>query len=486
MKDRGARESKTMVDISQVRIRSKINSYLSQQKRPAKLLRAFTKGHGYCHGLAVLVAYAQYLEYIQIKHPSTQPMDDWKWLKATLNTLSCWDENLNALSGETIADIERFIGHIYFIQHVSKYLSIGQGSLHLYLDDTAQRQIKLEYTLAGLFTAKDFTQALDLQQNQKTNLINVLTQYQRRIIIISCGNHSLSLFRSGSVITLYNANHKSGLQKYSTRHPELLVRAIFKSYKFTNKNPSPIGFRIFTFDNKLASYPEQQIILKQLNPPLLSKLQEREIDYSALHIATRIGSTECVSHYLDNGAELDSTMARMRTSLHIAASRNYTSIAEILIAKNADINKQLDKHSSPLIRACEKSHIHIVKLMLDHPANASFENLLTVLSHLNSHKSRHYLINKLNKTTLRQMMNDRFHAETVLQQYKSSDKYNKKIHSLLVCLLHTHSFSGQLMVTKYDFTFFSMNQNKHPYRQLDKSENMKDENSTAMGKYAML
>lgn len=486
MKDRSVRESKTTVDISQVRIRSKINSYLTQQKRPAKLQRAFTKGHGYCHGLAVLVAYAQYLEYIQIKHPSTQPLDDWKWLRTTLNALSCWDENLKTLSGETISDIERFIGHIYFIQHVSKYLSIGQGSLHLYLDDTAQRQIKLEYTLAGLFTANDFTKTLDLQQNQKTNLINVLTQYQRRIIIISCGNHSLSLFRSGSVISLYNANHKSGLQKYSTKHPELLVKAIFKSYKFTAQNPSPLGFRIFTFDNKLASYPKQQIILQQLNPPLLSKLQEREIDYSALHIATRIGSTECVSHYIENGAELDSTMNRMRTSLHIAASRNYTSIAEILISKNADINKQSGKHSSPLIRACEKGHIHNVKLMLDHPTNARFENLLTALSHLDSHKSRHYLINKLRKTTLIQMMNDKSHTETILQQYKCSDKYNKKIHSLLVCLAHTYSFSGQLMVTKYDFTFFSMNQNKPPYHQVDESKNVKDENSTTKGKYAML
>lgn len=449
----------TRVDISQVRLRAKINSYLRQENRPQELIEKFTKGHGYCHGLATLAAYAQFLESLPDNHSSLEPKDDWNWLVTTLKMLSTWDEDLNSLSHGEKADIERLVAQINYFQNVSSYLHVGQGSLHCYLEDTTNRQLKLEYSIAGLFTANDFTRKLKIEKNTET-LINILTQYPQRLILISCGNHTTSLFRSGDRISLYNANNKSGRRWFSCESTLLLVKDIFKAYKFEPTQPSPLGFRIFTFDDVLKAYPLQKLVLSHFDHPLALTDQSKEIDYSALHIATRIGSKPCVEYYLDKGAELDGISTRMRTPLHIAASRNYLLTGQVFISRNADINKTCGNKKSPLIRASAAGHLEMVKLMLDHTPNASFNNLLTAFIHLATPQSRNTLIKILDTKTLADMMKNQSQAELQLMRYKYSKQYDEKIYIQLIFLLHTYENSVKLELMNDNLRFFAANKTK--------------------------
>lgn len=433
-------EKKPKIDISQAKIRTKFHSYLVKQNRPAEVTTLFVKGKGYCHGFATLAIYTQYIESLKQNRPHA-PRDDWKWLKKILRRLAIWNEDLNSLTEHEKQEVDRVIGYIAFFQNIKKYLHPAQGDLHNYLEDTANRKIKLEYTFAGLFTLNDFLKPLKIKKTLGTpTLLDILTQHDKRLILISCGNHTLSLFTSENRVSFYNANRASG-RKWCDNKTSL-IQTIFKAYKYNEQEPSPLGFRIFTFDETLGKYPKKTAILDKFHNPLTVDTQTRSVDYSALHIAARIGSKKCVDYYLAKGAGINDVLIQKHTALHIAVSRNHPSIAASLIAKNADINKRIENGDSPLMLACRLGRFKIIKLMLEHSHNANFNNLLTILNTIPARFKPEELVLSLNKKTLPQMMEKKTLAENQLNQYKLSRHYKEGVYNYLQTLIQEHKKAG--------------------------------------------
>lgn len=430
------------VNLSQKNIRHKIHRYLVEVKRDERIIKLFTKGNGFCNGLVSLALYSQYLESLDDLPLFNLPQDDWTWFNYTQQTLATWDEQRTSLTTKMMNDIDRFISHINYFQNISDYLPFGQGNLHCYLEDTVGRKLKLEYTFAGLFTANDLTSSLNFTQSQASfgrSIIEVLTQYDKRLILISCGNHSIGLFRHNHQLSLYNPNNREGRVLYSTDQYSQLVSAIFSSYKYNEVEPSPIGFRIFTFDQSPASYPPQKYLLSRINTPLISDSKTRNVDFSALHIATRIGSVECVKYFLEIGAQLEYMAIKKRTALYIAASRGYHSIVQLLVAKNADIHKVCRDDKTPLIRACERKHLSVVKLMLEY--EFSLSNLIIALHRLQKKSMQRELISLIDNKILAEMLANVKAVEEQIRQYRASEYYKKTVHHELKRLLQSRTYS---------------------------------------------
>jgi hypothetical protein len=442
------------INISQKKLKPKIYAYLVQQNRDLSLAQKFSEKSDefFCHGLSVLVGYGQYLEHsLKILANCKTEQDNWTWLNNTLQLIASWDENLTSLSEKNKFDIDRLIALVNFIQNISSYLPLGQGNLHHYLEDNAQRKLKLEYTFAGLFTANNFTEALVLKNQKKSiTLLDTLTQYQQRIILMSCGKHSAVLFRVKDHISLYHANHATGPVWHACSQAQELANALFRVYKYKTDQASPFGFRIFTFDEKTQAYPQQNILLDCFNNPLRLEGKRKKIDYSALHIASRIESIECATYYLEKGAALDNTEKKNITPLYIAASRHYLPLVHLYISKGADINKICKEKETPLIRASKRGHISVIKAMLEYPKNSQLSNLITALSCLPSQELGGELIKTINTDALRKMMSNLKLVKTTLLDYSNSVHYKKSVYEQLVCLRDKYTLKS----TSPDLLFF--------------------------------
>ncbi len=313
------------IDLSQHHIKSKIRQYLRQKGRSHAFIKEFN--NGYCHGLAVLAAYGQYLTS---QPTAATPCDNWEWFLRVITMLARWNRHTSILSAQEEQDIDRFIGLIHFFQNAHDYLPYAQGSLDNYLSDTAKRNLHQEYTFAGLLRAGDFTKPITLDAGGSTTLLDELLKYNQRLILVSCGRHTLSLFRNNNQITLYDSNHVNGLQVFNKNNPDALVNALFQAYQYDAAQPSPLGFRLFTFERP-GSYLRAQHILDQLQTPLAFDYPGNRKKYTALHIAARVGSTDCVSYFLAHGADLAAEDNNGQTPRRIAKGRHYTEIAKLLL-----------------------------------------------------------------------------------------------------------------------------------------------------------
>lgn len=358
------------IEISQKIIRPKIRAYLEAIKAPAELVETFKRG--YCNALAVMAIYGQYLDSLDVKWRVRT--DSWRWFESTLKKLAVWDGRLESLNAEDKSDFDHLIAQIEFIQHISHYLQVNQGDLHNIIEDSGGRKLQQEYTLAGLFKAEDFSKRIRISRNGRkinTTLFEQLTQYDRRLILISCGKHTLGLFKHDGLISLYNANHRAGRQLFRLDQIPALIDAIFRAYKSASSTASPFGFRIFTFDQP-GEYPAREELLAQVDGPLSSPSSRDARVHSALHIAARIGCVDSLRYYLARTDDIDYQPNKSRTALYIAAGKGRFEAVKLLLERGADIHKPCRENKTPLERAREKGHAHIHDFMRDH---AKFNNM---------------------------------------------------------------------------------------------------------------
>jgi hypothetical protein len=325
------------INLSQSKVKTNIRRYLERKGRSPQLIEQFQEG--YCHGLAVLAAYGQYLSSQPTRR---QPCDDWEWFSRVLTQLANWHDEPFSLSIENEKDIDRFISQIEFFQHISSYLPSGQGSLDQYLVDTQHRTLTQEYTIGGLFCADDFTKPLLTRDKQQTtSLIDELLKYDQRIIIVSCGGHTISLFNDNDSVTLYDSNYPAGLQRFSRQSPQALVRAIYKAYRYDTALPSPIGFRLFSFSSQPGEYVSPADILSQLNTPLSYEYPGNRKNYTALHIAARVGSAGSVAYFLEQGANTRVEDNDGYTPRQVARGKRLPEIADMIQYYRQPVN---DRH----------------------------------------------------------------------------------------------------------------------------------------------
>lgn len=331
------------INLSQSKVKANIRRYLERKGRSARLIKQFRDG--YCHGLAVLAAYGQYLSS---QPNNTHPCDDWSWFNSVLTLLAGWDGHLSHLTKENEKDIDRFISQIEFFQHISSYLPYGQGSLTQYLTDTKNRSLMQEYCIGGLFCADDFTKPLLTRDRKRsTSLIDELLKYDQRLIIVSCGRHTLSLFKKDGKVTLYDSNNPTGLQTFAQGDTRGLIRAIYAAYRYDAALPSPIGFRLFSFRPQSGEYLGQRDILSQLHTPLSFEYAGNRKNYTALHMAARVGCAESTAYFLEHGADKSAEDNDGQTPRRIALGRRYPEIANMIQTYHQPVNDRYygDQHA---------------------------------------------------------------------------------------------------------------------------------------------
>ena len=170
-----------------------------------------------------------------------------------MRLLARWDGR-SELSDLDQQEIEHLLSLVEYFQHIHEYLPIAQGDWHESLTDTQKRQPTKEYSVAGLFTAK--------------NLLAVLPDIvqEDRMILICSHNHDVSLLKHEGQYYFYDANSPDGVHVCPARDVSdvsLLVNRLFSAMNFDQETPSPLGFRMFNFGGQAATYPLHEALLEQ-------------------------------------------------------------------------------------------------------------------------------------------------------------------------------------------------------------------------------
>lgn len=408
-----------MTNISQTQTRPKIRCYLTLQNRSPYTIHQFKKG--YCHGFTVLGVYAAYLE--SLPEDTDIAEDNWTWVKNTLEKMVAWEgKTLDDLSQQDKADFDRLISLIEFFQHIYHYLDFGQGHIADYFEDTFGRKLKQEAGFAGLVTARQL----------RETLLNEMLKYDKRLILLSSKKHALGLFRNGKHIGLFNINFKSGWKQFKLGANQALANAIFKIYKYDVNTPSPLGFHIFHFDHPGKNYCSPEKLLTRLNCPGFYSADKSHKQYSALEIAACMGNKEYVEYYLKKEMPVDTETLSGNAALFYAVSRGHYHTSAILLAHGADINKINQQGKTPLQVAAKKGLFTLLNLLLESEENATFDNLVTALTYLNSRRKRAYFISLLDPGKWQPVFQDDPKIAAELKNYKTGDHYRKPIYHHLL------------------------------------------------------
>lgn len=85
---------------------------------------------------------------------------------------------------------------------------------------------------------------------------------------------------------------------------------------------------------------------------------------SALHVATKAGSSKCVDILLSAGAIPDVRDSHGKTPLIVAAEQGYDDIVDMLIKARADVTAKTEDGWCALHMACQNNHPNIVRILL--------------------------------------------------------------------------------------------------------------------------
>src|SRR3990167_4259403 len=355
------------LNVSQDVILSSLVTYLrAQGGRDPDFIRKLDSA-GYCCGFATLAAYGQWLEWqpkrIDEKTHQPIPRDDWTWFHSVLTMLARWDGQ-SELPSLAQQDIERLLSLVEYFQNIRDYLPIGQGDWHESLIDTQERQPTKEYSVAGLFTAK--------------NLLAVLPDIvqEDRMILICSHNHDVSLLKHEGQYYFYDANSPDGVHVCPARDVSdvsLLVNRLFSAMNFDQETPSPLGFRMFNFGGQAATYPLHEALLEQVQDHQPSQTGYAS-NWTALHMAARIGSVESTSiHVAQGGINLFDSGGR--TPAFMAASRGRVHVLRVLVASGANLDLAGPDGATPAFMAAQNGHAEALSVLAANGADLNLPRL---------------------------------------------------------------------------------------------------------------
>lgn len=116
-----------------------------------------------------------------------------------------------------------------------------------------------------------------------------------------------------------------------------------------------------------------QLIGSEQKTAATDKSIKHVVDYcdvsSQLHFHASTGQLEIVKSLIEeNPASLESPSRDGRTILHVTASLGHLSLVVYLLQKKANVEAKMDGGATPLILACIKGQVAVVRLLLNHGA----------------------------------------------------------------------------------------------------------------------
>lgn len=368
------------LDVDQSSIKSKIRKYLQLNNRDADFVKKFEDG--YCSGISTLWAFTKWLQ----TQPETGKMrDDYNWFKATVESIVKWDEtkeSLGAPQGPSLLaqNFEQFIAKIEYFQNTDYYVSIAPGDLSKKIlerprvnksdtvnlnesvlsysitnKDTDLKEVKnieQEYSIAALFTLRQLKQLL--------NTPEIIQEH--KLIKISSHNHAVALFKDGSKYWYFDPNNPKG--EIETSSSDEIAELIFASNGFNDLLPSPLGLRMFYFDNK-STYPDVKTVLSTIKPEIRSTKGYAD-ECSGLCMAAQINSLDSLQYYLtmNDQADLNTKDTYGWTGLMLAARNGDLEATQALIAAGANLNEKSNDDWTALMLAANSGHIEVVKALI--------------------------------------------------------------------------------------------------------------------------
>ncbi|KAJ5741048.1 hypothetical protein N7493_000920 [Penicillium malachiteum] len=102
---------------------------------------------------------------------------------------------------------------------------------------------------------------------------------------------------------------------------------------------------------------------------------------TALHMAARFGSKDCVNILLEKGGVVNGKMDNLATPLHFAALSGHTESCLVLLDRGANVSEKGEKGKMPHMEAAYHGHCEVVCLLLDKgaPIEASSDDQETAL-----------------------------------------------------------------------------------------------------------
>ena len=126
-----------------------------------------------------------------------------------------------------------------------------------------------------------------------------------------------------------------------------------------------------------------------LKPVHRNENNMRQIDQK-LFTAAWNGDVQKVWDLLDEGADIYARNGFGETVLHTAAHGGHPVVAELLLAKKADINAIDKERNTPLLLACVFKNMEVIKVLLEKGADAGIANK-------NGYVPKLYLVRLANK-----------------------------------------------------------------------------------------
>jgi|GEM_PF-6818393 len=370
------------IDLSQTRILSqealfnlqRDNVQLDQNTIDALMLQP---PQGKCGGLSSLFLPCIWLQ-TQMQSANTSDNNNYKeqdnldWFAAMVIRITNWDSNYTTLALHEKKGFERFFS---FVHHYQANLMLLEGAQQGDLDklffDTLKRTPKREYSLAGLFTyqdlIRDYTCKMDDGKEVTAPLFDFLAP-ERRLVYIRSHNHAVALFRFQSQFYYLDPNHRFSVLVFKENRFADLAKILFANMQFDVNTPSPLGFKVFSFDPESAYYPYQSELLTEH-----AFASGYANNFTALMMAAAINCDHSFffhlfSPYVDVNAQNHEGL----TALHLAAFYNDVEKTGLLIAKGADVNLRnaiATEYRTPLHYAALHNNEEIVKLLLENGAN---------------------------------------------------------------------------------------------------------------------
>lgn len=348
------------LNYSQSHLLKQIQKYLELRKHTLdeadetnKIILSFSKG--YCSGLTALVLYSLWLEsqVNSMKKKDEAPKDNWTRVKHAFDTISSWDTKTNLKTtaeknfDSEVNEFEFILSYIRFFQHISEYLPVGQGDLHRSFEDTKKNDMKLQYSLAGLFKPSDLTKEIKLNEKPTDKLfkspstisiLGVLLQ-PGHMTLISSHLHDIGIINCNGIFYFYDSNSETGPEIIGNN--EILAKRIFQAFKYEEKIYSPIGFRVFNLGQHRFNSVPQSTILAQTEWMQQKDAKPDAVDLkhtdncSPLHTAAWIGCGESLRFYQDRGFNINAKC------INTLLDDEYSVLATAIYQNHADQAKQL-------------------------------------------------------------------------------------------------------------------------------------------------
>jgi ankyrin repeat protein len=371
--------SSSEINISQEIILTKLIKYfkLLQDQRKVGFVSQLQRLEGHCSAFTSLALLGKDLDdqpHHLDEHGRPQPREDWQWLEQTYKKISLWNEELNAFSPEDKADIERLYSHLEYFQNPVKYQPIAQGDLHLltHYDDT--KKIELKYSLAGLFTANDFTKPIRINERNTTMFDELFKEGTD--IMLGSYNHAMGLRIRNGHYHFYDSNYARHWRSYEPHQKNKLIEDIFTaSIAYSSENPSPFEFRVFTINKSVDEfYPEQATLLAAVNSAFEPVSSNYADNTAAVLMAADIGCEKSLAYYLDKKSDVNLVTADGTTPLYKASQNGRINSVRLLLAAGALVNGDDKKGTTPLFIAAQFGHRKIVSILAEAGADLYKKN----------------------------------------------------------------------------------------------------------------